>query len=128
VRHRIDDQRYRIRFTPRRTGSIWSAVNIAKVEQLTAEGRMQPAGLKAFEGRTAHKSRIYAYEQDGEGELDATEQKLLRKDKSAAGFYDALPPGYRKKLLHWITSAKQPETRAKRLGQLIDACVAGKRL
>ena len=63
VRRRIDDRRYTIRFTPRRRGSIWSAVNIKRAQELQNLGRMAPAGLAAFEARRDDRSAIYSYEQ-----------------------------------------------------------------
>ena len=128
VRRRIDDASYTIRFTPRKPGSIWSAINIAKFEQLTATGRLTEAGAKAFAHRTAEKSVVYAYEQADVAELSAGEVREFRKDKAAWTYFDACPPGYRKVLLHWVTSAKKAETRAARLRKLIEACHDGKRL
>lgn len=128
VRHRVDDERYRIRFTPRRAGSIWSKVNIARVAVLEAEGRMQPAGRAAFERRLEAKSAIYAYEQSDTPDLDAAERKRLKADPAAWAFFEALPPGYRHKLVYWLCSAKQAATRERRFAQLLSACARGERL
>lgn len=128
VRKRVNDATYQIRFTPRRPGSTWSAVNIAKAERLIAEGRMQPAGLEAFARRLAEKSRVYSYEQDEAATLTAAETRAFRRDKAAWRYFEAAPPGYRKTVLHWIGSARQPATRARRLEKLIAACAAAKRL
>lgn len=128
VRKRIDEHTYSIRFTPRKPGSIWSAINIAKVEQLRAEGRMTPAGEQAFARRTDAKSVIYAYEQAETAELTPTELRTFRREKAAWKFFEATPPGYRKVVLHWVTSARKPETRAARLTRLVQACGAGERL
>jgi uncharacterized protein YdeI (YjbR/CyaY-like superfamily) len=128
VRKRIDDIAYTIRFTPRKPGSIWSAINIAKVEQQRALGRMTEAGARAFALRTTDKSVVYSYEQAAVAALSAAELRGFRKDKAAWTYFEACPPGYRKQLLHWVTSAKKPETRASRLQVLIDACRDGKRL
>lgn len=128
VRRRIDDARYSIRFTPRRPGSIWSAINIAKVAQLELEGRMHPAGLRAFAERTEARSRAYSHEREVDAELSADELRAFRRDKVAWAFFESTPPGYRKVLLHWITTARKPETRAARLEKLIRACAAGERL
>ena len=128
VRKRIDDHAYSIRFTPRKPGSIWSAINIAKVEQLRAEGRMTPAGEQAFAHRTDAKSVVYAYEQPQTAELTPAELRTFRREKAAWKFFEATPPGYRKVVLHWVTSARKPETRAARLVQLVQACAAGERL
>ena len=128
VRRRIDDEAYQIRFTPRKPGSTWSAINIRKVHELEAAGRMTEAGRAAFARRTAAKSAIYAYEQDTYAELTAAETRAFKARKTAWRYFAACPPGYRKQMLHWITSVKRPETRAKRLGIVIDACAVGTRL
>lgn len=128
VRRRIDDERYVIRFTPRRPGSIWSAVNIAKIERLRAEGRMTTAGESAFAGRTAAKSKVYAYEQAATAELSAAELQAFRSQPAAWRYFEATPPSYRKVVLHWITTAKRSETRSARFAQLLEACAAGQRL
>lgn len=128
VRKRIDADAYQIRFTPRKATSIWSAINIAKFEMLQAQGRMTPAGVEAFAKRKADKSVIYAYEQEQTAELSAEELRVFQRDKAAWTFFAATPPGYRKVLLHWVTTAKKVETRASRLATLMAACAAGKRL
>ena len=128
VRKRIDEHTYQIRFTPRRKGSIWSTVNIARVEALTAEGRMTPAGLAAFELRTAAKSNVYAYEQATAKELTAAELAAFRRRRKAWTWFEAVAPSYRKVMLHWVTSAKQGATRERRLAKLMDSCAAGERL
>lgn len=128
VRKRIDDQRYSIRFTPRKAGSIWSAVNIAKVEQLRAQGRMTAAGERAFADRRDARSRVYAYEQAGTAALAPDELRAFRRREDAWRYFEAAPPSYRKVVLHWITTAKRAQTRAARLAQLIEACAAGQRL
>ena len=128
VRRRIDDQRYSIRFTPRKPGSNWSAINIAKVEQLRAQGRMTPAGETAFAHRTDAKSVIYAYEQAHTAELSADELCRFQRQAAAWRFFEATPPSYRKVVLHWVTTAKRADTRAARLAQLMQACAAGERL
>jgi uncharacterized protein YdeI (YjbR/CyaY-like superfamily) len=128
VRKRIDEHAYSIRFTPRKPASIWSAVNIAKFEQLSASGRMTPAGAAAFAHRTEAKSGVYAYEQADTAELSAAETRAFKRDKAAWKYFEATPPGYRKVILHWITSAKREETRASRFATFVQACAAGKRL
>ena len=128
VRRRIDDTSYQIRFTPRRPGSIWSAVNLATAERLQAEGRMQPAGLEAFARRIELKTRVYSYEQEEDPALTVVELKLFRRDKAAWAYFESLPPGYRRTMLHWLTEAKQAPTRARRLAKFMAACAAGVRL
>lgn len=128
VRKNIDAQAYQIRFTPRKPTSHWSAINIAKVEALTAQGRMQPAGLAAFALRTEEKSRRASYEQPDMPELSPAMQARFRKHKAAWKFFEAQPPGYRKQMIWRITSAKREETREKRLQLLITASAQGERL
>lgn len=128
VRRGLDDATYCIRFTPRKPTSIWSAINIAKVEQLRAQGRMTLAGEAAFALRTQARSVVYSYEQDSVVELTDAELRAFRRNKAAWAYFEAAPPGYRKQMLHRITSAKRAETRAARLAKLVDACQAGLRL
>lgn len=127
VRRRRDERSYTIRFTPRRKNSTWSAINLARVEVLAAEGRMQAAGLAAHAARNEDKSRIYAYEQRS-SELDEAYAKLFRKQREAWTFFEAQPPSYRKLACWWITSAKKEETRLKRLEKLIAFSAVGKRV
>jgi len=128
VRKRIDDQSYLIRFTPRKAGSIWSAVNVAKAERLMADGLMQPAGLAAYQRRTAARTSIYSYEQVEESRLTDEEQRRFRRDITASKYFQAAPAAYRRTMLHRIAAAKRPETRARRLERLIEACAEGVRL
>ena len=128
VRHRIDDERYKIRFTPRKAGSHWSAVNIKRIAVLQAEGRLTPAGLAAFEKRTEARSMQASYEQAAMPELTAEEEGDIRQNAPAWAYFAKLPPGYLKRMIWWIVSARQPATRQKRLQLLIQACAEGKRL
>jgi uncharacterized protein YdeI (YjbR/CyaY-like superfamily) len=128
VRKRIDDESYLIRFSPRRERSIWSAINIAKVAALTAQGRMKPAGLAAFEQRTECRSRVYSFERKQPPELTPQELKQFKKDKAAWQYLQALPPGYRRTITHWVVSAKRAETRASRLERFVASCAAGERI
>ena len=121
VRRRIDEHSYSIRFTPRRATSVWSAINIARVQDLSSQGRMLPAGLKAFEARQERKSGIYAYEQRPV-DLPPEYEKLFKKHKAAWKFYQGMPPWYRKTTCWLVISAKTEATRLKRLNQLIDDC------
>lgn len=128
VRKRIDDATYSIRFTPRKPGSIWSAINIAKIERLRAAGRMTVAGATAFERRTESRSRIYSYEQEALADLTPVELRAFKRSKAAWRYFESAPPGYRKQMLHRVCNAKRPETRAARLDKLITASAAGQRL
>lgn len=128
VRRRIDEQSYSVRFTPRRAGSIWSAVNLAKVESLIAAGRMQPAGLKVWQAREPARERVYSFEQAETAELDPAERAQFEAAASAWRYFESAPPGYRRTVLHWIVTARKPETRARRLAELIGACAEQRRL
>ena len=127
IRKTIDGDRYVIRFTPRRAGSIWSAVNIRRMKVLAGEKRVLPAGEKAFAARKANRSGIYAYEQRRD-RLEEPYAAMLRKNADATAFFDAQPAGYRKVIGWWIVSAKKEETRLARLETLIGACEKGVRL
>lgn len=124
VRKSIDEDSYQIRFTKRNATSIWSAINIKKIEELTKRGLMQPAGLASFEKRTESKSKIYSYEKD-EAELSQGFEKQFKANKKAWDYFQALAPSYRKISMHWVMSAKQEATRIKRLHQLIVESAAG---
>lgn len=128
VRRRIDGASYSIRFTPRKSTSIWSAVNIAKVQQLRALGRMTPAAEQAFAQRKAHKSVVYAYEQVVTAQFSAEEQLAFTREQAAWAFFEGTPPSYRKVMLHWVTTAKRAQTRASRFATLVNACASGQRL
>jgi uncharacterized protein YdeI (YjbR/CyaY-like superfamily) len=127
IRKRIDEDRYTIRFTPRRKASIWSATNIRRVQVLRNEKRMQPAGLKAFALRIENKSAIYSYEQRSES-LPRVYAAEMRANPAAWKHFSNQPPSYRKMAVWWIVSAKQEETRQKRLAKLIAASARGVRL
>lgn len=118
VRKSIDTISYSIRFTPRKSTSIWSAVNIKKVEELNKAGLMRPEGQKAFSLRTESKSKIYAYEKD-DVNLDTNYEKQFKKNKFAWEFFMEQAPSYRKLIIHWIMSAKQEKTRQSRLDKTI---------
>ena len=118
VRRSIDKDSYQIRFTPRRKNSIWSAVNISKVEALIAQGLMQEAGLESYSHRTDEKSYGYTYEND-ELKFSPEFEKKFKANKKAWDYFQSLAPSYRKIATNWVMSAKQETTRMKRLTQLI---------
>jgi len=127
VRKRLDAEAYTIRFTPRKPGSTWSAVNIARVGELTSRGLMQPPGLRAFQERDERKTRQYSYERE-QAELDPALNAALRTNRKAATFFDAQPPGYRRIATFWVMSAKKEETRTRRLAHLIERSASGARI
>ncbi len=128
VRKSIDETSYVIRFTPRKARSTWSAVNIRRVQELREEGRMRPAGLKAFDARTQEKSAIYSYEQGDSVELGDAFERQFRDNRTAWEFFQAQAAWYRKAAIWWVTSAKRDETRQKRLTALIEDSAAGRKV
>lgn len=126
-RQRIDALRYRIRFTPRKRGSIWSAVNIRRIAELEREGRLQPAGRAAFAARRDDRSLVYSYERRPEA-LPPAYRAVLDATPAAAAFFDAQNASYRRACCNWVASAKQETTRTRRLHSLIDHCARGERL
>jgi len=119
VRYGIDDVSYKIRFTPRKPKSIWSTINLKKVAELTRLGLMEPAGIKEFESRTEERTEVYSFEKTGVRHFDPAYEKKLKASKKAWAFWEAQIPSYRKVVTHWVMSAKQEETRQRRLQQLI---------
>jgi uncharacterized protein YdeI (YjbR/CyaY-like superfamily) len=118
LKKRVDDLSYTHRFTPRKVKSTWSRINIQHVERLKRAGRMTAAGLKAYAARTPEGSGIYSFENAPRSLARAREQQF-KADKIAWEFFQRQPPGYRRLAIWWVVSAKKPETRARRLGQLI---------
>ena len=127
VRRSVDDTTHIQRFTPRRKGSTWSAVNVAKVAALTEDGRMRPAGIAAFEARTAANTAIYSYERAAAA-FTPDEDARLRADPAARADWEARPPSYRRAVTHWVTSAKGAATRQRRLEALIADSAAGRKV
>jgi len=126
VRKGIDDVSYSNRVTPRTPRSTWSAINIARAKELIRLGRMRPAGLKAFERRTDERSAIYSYEQRKEARLDSAAERSFRSNRKAWMFFQKQPPSYRRAAIWWVISAKQEETRQKRLATLIGDSHSGR--
>lgn len=127
IRKGIDADSFTNRITPRRKGSHWSAVNLKRVLELQAEGRMTPAGMKAYEERDPAKSQQYSNEQRGIAWPPALEVKF-KKSKQAWTHFNAQPPGYRKTITWWVISAKREETQMKRLARVIEVSAAGGRV
>ena len=127
IRRRLDEERYTIRFTRRRPGSSWSAINMKMMTALEAEGRMTAAGRAVFEGRKDKQSPGYSYERR-DGTFDRARLKTFQKNKAAWAFFEAQPPGYRRTLTWWVMSAKQEDTRDRRLAKLVASSAAKKRI
>ncbi len=117
IRKSIDEKSYQIRFTKRRTDSIWSTINIQKVENLVQKGLMQDAGLQIYSKRKSHKSEIYAYENE-ETDFPESFENLFKEQPIAWDYFNQLTPSYQKTSKHWVMSAKQEKTQIKRLVEL----------
>lgn len=127
VRKRIDANAYTIRFTPRKRGSIWSQVNIKRVQELIASGQMGEVGLRVFQERDKAKARLYSYERE-QAKLDRVLEATLRANRKASLFFDAQPPGYRRTIIFWVMSAKKEETRIRRMKRLIEISAKNTRI
>jgi uncharacterized protein YdeI (YjbR/CyaY-like superfamily) len=128
LRKRIDAASYAIRFTPRRAGSTWSAVNVKRVATLIARRRMRSAGLAAFRMRTRKKTGIYSFEQRLTASLPVGYLARLKKNAAAWRFFASQAPWYQRTVIWWIVSAKREETRLKRLTTLIEDSALGTRI
>jgi len=127
LKKRVDELSFTQRFTPRKPKSIWSLINIGHVARLTKAGRMKPAGLTAFAARTAASSGVYSFENKPR-ELSPAMKRQFKADKAAWEFFQQQPPGYRRLVIFQVMSAKQEETRQRRLAQLMKDSKQGRRL
>ncbi len=125
LRKRIDDDAYKIRFTPRKRTSTWSAVNMARVPELEKEGRMTEAGRAAFALRSEARSRVYSHERTEDPALEATELAKFKRKTKAWAYFEAQAPWYKRAALHWVVSAKRTETRLKRFEALVECSSKG---
>ncbi len=124
VRRRIDEERYCIRFTPRKEKSHWSAVNLKKIKTLKKEKLMYPAGLAAFKKMDPKNSEQFVYEQKEKMRLSKEFEDRMKTNEKAWTFFENLAPGYTKHSVHWVMSAKQEATREKRFKVLVESCEA----
>lgn len=127
LRKSFEAESYVIRFTPRKPTSIWSAVNTKRAQELIRLGLMQPAGKRVFEGHDAKKSNLYSFERKSVS-LGPAYEKQFRTNRDAWAFFQSQPPWYRKTATWWAMSAKQEETRQRRLATLISDSEAGRRI
>lgn len=119
LKKRVDDLSYVQRFTPRKPRSIWSKVNIAKVEALEAAGRMQPAGRAAFAQRTPERSGVYAFEQEQDPVFTPARLRTFKAAKTAWTFFTRQGAYYQRVATHWVESAKREDTRERRFAKLL---------
>jgi uncharacterized protein YdeI (YjbR/CyaY-like superfamily) len=127
IKHRVDETRYTHRFTPRQAGSTWSVVNTRRARELTAMKRMAKRGLEVFENRDPEKTQRYSFENRPKA-LDPALERAFRKQAQAWAFFRAQPPGYQRLATFYVMSAKQQETRERRLAVLMKSSAEGKRL
>lgn len=127
LRKSVDEERYRIRFTPRKRSSHWSAVNVKMFEDLRVQGLVHPAGEAAFAARDPDRTARASYEQKAPA-FDAEQEAAFRANPEAWAFFQEQPPGYRRTATWWVVSAERPETRARRLATLIEDSAAGLRI
>lgn len=124
IRKSIDDRRYRIRFTPRRPGSHWSARNLARMDELLAAERVTEAGLAAYRNRNRANEKKASYEQ-ADVKLPPEYEAELCAEPAAWRYLQAARPSYRKQVTWWVVSAKREETRRRRLAVLVESCARG---
>ena len=125
IRKSTDDRSYRIRFTPRRRGSHWSARNLGRMQHLIAEGLVAAPGLAAYDRRDRRKEKQASYEQPKAAALPAEYEARIRANAAAWEYFQAARPSYRRQVTWWVVSAKREDTRLRRLGILIEACAEG---
>jgi uncharacterized protein YdeI (YjbR/CyaY-like superfamily) len=126
VRKSLDAESYTNRFTPRTARSVWSKINTDRAQELIAAGLMHPAGRAAFEARDEARSGVYSFEQRRDPRLTAEQEQTFRADAAAWEWFERAAPSYRRAATWWVISAKREETRARRLGQLIEASRQGR--
>ncbi|HXB02006.1 MAG TPA: YdeI/OmpD-associated family protein [Opitutaceae bacterium] len=127
IRKKVDAASYTNRFTPRKSGSIWSLINIGHVGRLTAAGKMHPSGLKAFAARLAHRTGVYSFEQKSH-KFPAAYEKKFRSNRKAWAFFTVQAPWYQRTAIHKVVSPKQETTRLRWLNLLMADSARGKRL
>ena len=121
VRRRVDDEAYTIRFTPRKVTSTWSAINVRRLGELDAEGLVHAAGRKVFAARSTSQTHGYSIKNDRKDvKLAPADARAFKANKKAWAWYRQQPPWYQRQAAWFIISAKQPETRARRLAKVID--------
>jgi uncharacterized protein YdeI (YjbR/CyaY-like superfamily) len=128
IRKGVDDVSYMNRITPRKPTSNWSAVNVKRFGQLKRQGRVRPAGQRAFDLRTKARTGVYSYEQRHQVKLEPAFEKRFRAEKKAWTWFQNEAPSYRTTAVYWVMTAKKPETRERRLGRLIADSARGRRV
>lgn len=116
---RLDDQRYLLRFSPRRTDSVWSVTNIRRVEKLQQAGMMTEAGLAAVQAAKQSGEWQAALEREETDKIPADLEAALRRTKGGIAAYRKLPISQKKKYVYWLRSAKREQTKQKRLAKIV---------
>jgi uncharacterized protein YdeI (YjbR/CyaY-like superfamily) len=127
VKKRVDEASYMHRFSPRTRNSYWSAVNTKRFKQLVKCGVVAPPGLEVFERRDQKKTEKYSFERKTAA-FDAVIERAFKANANAWTFFRAQPPGYQRVLTFWVMSAKQEETRLRRLAMLAEKSAKGERV
>ncbi len=125
IRRKVDDEAYCVRFTPRREGSTWSLRNMERYAAMEAAGRIHPAGALAYSRRTEEKTGTYSFEQQRPVELSSEYEDRIRASATAWADWSSRPPGYVRRVSHWVMSAKREDTRERRIRKLIEDLEAG---
>lgn len=115
----IDNYMYGLRSTPRRPGSIWSKLNVARVEKLLREGKMTRQGVEAFERKTDEVSLAEKFKVE-EPPVPKDLLAALKRNKEASENFSRLAPSYKKRYLMWLASTRTLDTRKKRIGKTVD--------
>jgi uncharacterized protein YdeI (YjbR/CyaY-like superfamily) len=121
---RWDERSYAVRFTPRKPGSVWSESNVERVTRMIDAGRMQPAGLALVE----EAKRRGTWEQGWSARLDVTPPDLeaaLAGVPAAAARWSEWPATPRRMYVYSVLDAKRPETRARRIADVVRRAAAG---
>ena len=121
---RWDERAYAVRFTPRKPGSVWAKSNVDRVERLVAEGRMRPSGQALVD----EAKRRGTWEQAAADRLETTPpdlEKALAADPAAQERWLAWTAGQRRQYVYWLLDAKRPETRARRVAEIVRRAAAG---
>ena len=119
VRRTVDEKRYSGRFTPRRARSNWSFVNVKRVAELEALGRMAAPGREAFARRDAKRTGVYSFERE-RAQLGPDLEARFRANARAWAFFESRPPWYQRTSIWWMVSARKEETRLRRLAVLME--------
>ena len=127
IRKSLGEEAYQIRFTPRKRTSIWSAINIKRIQELMKLGLVAPAGKKIFDERNEKKQQLYSFEQENIA-FTSAQEKRFKLNKKAWKYFEAMPMSYRRPATWWVISAKQEATREKRMATLIADSEAGRKI